>query len=88
MTTIYFSGGNSGGTVPEKLLGTKANIMPSFYYGILWTSKTEHYPDGSKKSGIRVDPKAEAGNRLRQIFKEKKDAGTVKAQRRKDKDRG
>ena len=34
MTTIFFSGGNSGNTTPEKLIGPSANVMPSYWYGV------------------------------------------------------
>ncbi len=72
MTTIFFSGGSSGETTPEKILSDKANVMPSFFYGALWTSKTEHYEDGTKKSGIRVDVKPEPTKRMKRLVKMRK----------------
>lgn len=34
MTTIFFSGGNTGNTTPEKLIGDSVNVMPSYWYGV------------------------------------------------------
>lgn len=87
MTTIFFSGGNSGDTTPENLLGPRANVMGSYYYGVKWTTKTVYYDDGTKKSGIRVTPKDGPAKRLKALLERKgKNARASKKSRRANQD--